>query len=188
MKEGQSMNEYPAYVKTSQSNSRIIIIFVSIIILVLLIGAVLYFIGLQSKKKQPSSQVAIVHPTPTVTQTPVATTTATLSTTPSLSPNPTKESGALDRSALTVSVLNGSGVKGAANSVSSTLKELGYDVQTVGNADSFTYTNIVIKVKKSRGIYVAQLKKDLTSNLQSSSISATLTDDIPTDAVVIVGK
>lgn len=101
----------------------------------------------------------------------------------------------LDRSKLGVAVLNGSGEAGAARGVSSYLEGLGYKILRVDNADVFTYNNLTVLVKKSKGNYAGLLRKDLqanpsfaASNAAYASVSASISDDITNDAEVIVGK
>ncbi len=197
MQENPSLHKFPSYTAKSARKSRIIVI---IVVVVLLIGALLgglYFLG----AKQKSSQSVTPTPTQVPTQTPMPTATpsATLSPSPTRKPTavPTKSvptptkaatttSGALQRSDLSLAVLNGSGVSGAAKEMSSYLSGLGYAIKTVGNADNENYAGITVRVKKSKSDYLSLLKSDIAK--KSASVSASVSDTIGDDAEVIVGK
>lgn len=109
--------------------------------------------------------------------------------------NPVDKTTGLNRSKLSVAVQNGSGETGAASKVSEVLKEFGYEVVSIGNADSFTYENMVIDIKQDKSSYLPLLKKDLEITYTIGSTSATLSSSSSADAasaafdaVVIVGK
>jgi len=101
--------------------------------------------------------------------------------------SPVDESG-LDRSKLSVSVQNGSGVEGVAGKAANILKEFGYNVVSTGNADNYNYQGITIKVKDSKKEFVDLLKKDLSKDYTISSASSDLQSTSTTDALIIIGK
>ncbi len=185
--------DFPSYIERSSQKPRVFLIFGLLLLLVIGLFAGLYFLGVSSKK----SSVASV-PTPIVTPTilpteSAATASGETTTTPSekTTPSPTEKTDkktSSERSDLQISVLNGSGVVGAAKGISSHLRGLGYTIKTVGNADSFTYTNITVKVKKSSKAALTQLKKDIQEYDSELTIEDSVDDTISTDAVVIVGK
>ncbi len=94
----------------------------------------------------------------------------------------------LDRAALSIAVQNGSGVKGAASGISDDLKSLGYNVVSTGNADTFDYQNVIIKVKSSKSKYLPLLKKDLSGSHRLGESSSDLSANESADALVIIGK
>ncbi|MBI2195545.1 MAG: LytR C-terminal domain-containing protein [Candidatus Levybacteria bacterium] len=94
----------------------------------------------------------------------------------------------LDRSKITISVQNGSGVEGAAGTASDFLEEKGYKVSSKANADNYNYEGSTIKVKKTIENYLDMLKKDLGEKYKVSTASSDLSSGSPTDAVVIIGK
>jgi hypothetical protein len=98
------------------------------------------------------------------------------------------DSSGLDRSKLSVAVQNGSGTEGVAGVAAELLKELGYNVPTIENADNYNYQGVTIEVKNSKREFVDLLKKDLSKNYTISSTTSDLSSDSPTDAVVIIGK
>lgn len=101
----------------------------------------------------------------------------------------------IDRGAIEIAVLNGSGTQGAASGTALYLRGLGYNVVKTDNADNFGYKDVSVFVKKSYSRYVLVLKKDLEDfagninqdNLRSS-VSASISDNITYDAEVIVGE
>lgn len=103
-----------------------------------------------------------------------------------LTTNPTPTS--LDKSKITISVENGSGVEGAAGKVADYLKSQGYNVSGTSNADNYNYTGVTIKVKDSAKAYLDGLKSDLSKNYTVNSSTSDLPSSSSTDAVVIIGK
>jgi lipopolysaccharide export LptBFGC system permease protein LptF len=101
---------------------------------------------------------------------------------------PKKTAANLDRTKITVSVENGSGVVGAASKIADFLKSKGYQISSTGNADNYNYTNITIQTKSSTSTYVDLLKKDLSQNYTVSSTTSDLPSSSTEDVLVIVGK
>lgn len=123
-------------------------------------------------------------PTPTKKPTP----TPTITPTPKPTTNPVDKETGLDRSKLSIEVLNGSGVAGTAGKARDLLKDLGYNVTSVGNADNFDYEKTVIEVKSAKSDYLPLLKKDLSQDYSFGTTSAALSTTASADARVIVGK
>lgn len=176
------------------SPQRYVRFFILIIILGLLGFGTFRFLSTRGSSAKPT-------PTPTPTPTVSVEPTSTLpSDTPNLSPtgtpvptakpttSPVDSATGLDRSTLSVAVQNGGGVVGAGSKVSDSLKTLGYNVVSVGNADNFSYETTSILVKSTKSSYLSLLKKDLGSSYTIGTASATLSDSSTSDAVVIVGK
>ncbi|MDP3941317.1 MAG: LytR C-terminal domain-containing protein [bacterium] len=101
--------------------------------------------------------------------------------------DPVDKATGLDRSGLTVDILNGSGVSGAAGKMSSLLKDLGYVIGSTGNADNFDYQNVTIQVKSTKSKYLPLLKKDIGSSYSVGDASSSLASG-SADVVIIVGK
>jgi len=101
--------------------------------------------------------------------------------------SPVDKSG-LDRSKLSVTVENGSGIEGTAGKAADILKEIGYNVPTIGNAGNYNYKGVTIKVKKEKSNFLDLLKKDLSKNYSINSTSSDLSSDSPTDCLIIIGK
>ncbi len=186
-----SFDNFPTFTakSTNRKNFFLFIILFFLILTSILVG--LYLLGATKKN---SKVIKSVPAAPTVTPLPTSSASAVLRVSPSVKSSPTSEispvekSTNLDRSKLSVSVLNGSGIAGAAKEVSAYLQGLGYKVAQVANADAFTYTNLSVLVKKSKSSYAGLLKKDLQANPNFASVSASVSDDITSDAEVIVGK
>lgn len=103
-------------------------------------------------------------------------------TTPTASPSAANE---LDRSDLSVVILNGSGVSGAARKLSDTLTELGYDVESTGNADSSDYESTEIEVSSTKKNFLNILKEDLEDEYTIGTTSTNYTGT--GDARIIIG-
>jgi cell division protein FtsL len=101
--------------------------------------------------------------------------------------SPVDKSG-LDRSKLSITVENGSGVEGTAGKAAKILKDLGYNVVSTGNADNFNYEGVTIQVKDPQSNFVNLLKKDLANDYTVTSGTSDLAPDSSTDAVIIIGK
>lgn len=170
MKDEAPFSDFPVYAEKSTNKPKAFGIFVCLVLIIAAILGGLYFLG---RNQQGSSQNAA-----TPTQVP------TSAPEPTATPTPLD----LDRAELEVSVLNGSGVVGAANGTAATLRSLGYNVASTGNADKYDYTGITVKVKKDKSDYAELLKKDFAENATGSAVTTSVDDTIPTDAQVIVGK
>jgi hypothetical protein len=140
-----------------------------LIVIALLLG--LYFFG---ASKNPSAPVQKPSPTPTLA--------------PAVSPThtPTPTAVPFNRGDLTVTVLNGSGVSGAAQGTSTKLRNLGYTVKTVGNATRFDYEGLTVNVTKEHSKELELIKKDLSDD--GTTVTTGIDDTITTDVEVIVGK
>ncbi len=96
---------------------------------------------------------------------------------------------ATPRSKFTISVQNGSREIGRGSVLSDILRDFGYKVFTLGNANSTDYEDVSIKMKKKVWDYKNLLKKDLSlSEFRIATISGDLSENSPTDALVIIGN
>lgn len=144
--------------------SKKVVLFLTILIIV--IGTLGFFLV-----KRPATKKVV---TPVVTK--------------EVAPTATPTQKPLDRSKLSIQVLNGSGEPGASKKASDFLEPLGYNIIEVSNADNFHYDKVTIKIKTSKSGYLDQLKKDLEQKYNIGSISADLAETKREDAVVIIGK
>jgi len=136
------------------------------------LGVVAGGVGIYWQNKSPTKPAAL--PTPTSEQT------------VSSSPSPTSEVQ-LKKQGLTIQILNGSGVTGAAKTAQDYLEGLGYSVSAVGNASSSSYTSTQISIKDAKKDYLTQLKKDLSAQYTLVETSDSLEDNSKYDAVIILG-
>ncbi len=104
---------------------------------------------------------------------------------PSVVATPTPE--AIDKTAVSIQVLNGSGKRGAAGTASKVLEEKGYTQVSAGNADTFDYEGLTIAVKKENETLASTLKKDLADDFKTIT-TETLDEDSKYDAIITVGK
>lgn len=188
----QDYQAFADYTMRSAGRPRIVTVLVAIFIFLGVIFWGLFIIGALYKKPKPALPAPAIMPTATPLPTSSVSAVLTPSLTEVLSPtaglSTQDRSTNLDRSKLQVSVLNGSGEKGAAKQVSSYLESLGYKIAQVGNAGVFTYRNLTVQVKKDKSAYAPLLKKDLQANPAFASVSASISDEISSEAEVIVGK
>lgn len=164
------------------------IVLLAVVVLILI---TFVFLRLTSSKK-PNASTASTATSPSPTET--AQQTSSPSPSPSGSPTPTptvnpidKKTG-LDRSKLSVSVENGSGGAGIAGKAADFLKGLGYDVVSTSNADSFSYSGVVIQIKSEKSDYLNLLKNDLGQNYTIGTTSAELSSSASEDVLVIIGQ
>jgi hypothetical protein len=122
----------------------------------------------------PSMGMASATPTPTPTTTP--------------EPTPTPDLSKLDRSSLSIQVLNGSGTPGEAGKMKTLLEEKGYTVDNTGNAETYDYESTEIFVKAENEEYLALLEDDLKESYSLGTTGATLEEDVTYDVRIIVGK
>ncbi|OGH38977.1 MAG: hypothetical protein A3B44_03710 [Candidatus Levybacteria bacterium RIFCSPLOWO2_01_FULL_38_21] len=185
----------PAINKSPKSSKRFFFLVAAIVIIVIIIFAAPRFLG--SKNKKEGSKIT---PTPTEFQIPTDTPAPSLTEGPTSKPtntpiptskptqNPIDKATGLDRSKLSVEVQNGSGETGVAGKAAEELKNLGYNVTSMGNADNFNYSNVTIQVKSAKSDYLSLLKKDLSASYTMGSSSSDLSATASADALVIIGK
>src|SRR5436190_1869180 len=131
MKEGTSFSDIPTYSEQYPNRPKLVGIFFASLFLVIIILIGLYVLGATSKRSSslliptltppPTKEVS---PTQIPTITPKVSVTISPSAKPTISPTPAKTSGNLDKSLLKITILNGSGVPGAAKGISSYLSDL----------------------------------------------------------------
>lgn len=102
--------------------------------------------------------------------------------------SPEKIAQNLDRSKISISIENGSGLEGTAGKASDFLKGKGYNIVSNANADNYNYKGTTIKVKNSTNAYLDLLKKDLSEKYAIDNTSSDLSQDFTADALVIIGK
>lgn len=181
MNEDSAFQTQPAYVQRGSSKKKLVVIFLVVLLLVIAGLGALYLIGNSSQHSvsQPTTPV----PTETMQVTPTpASSSAQLSTTPVASAS----SSSVSPASLSVSVLNGSGVAGAAGQVASALKSAGFTSVTTGNASTFTYTGITVHVKKSD--YLPLVQKAIATGSPNMKVTTSVDPSISSDIEVIVGK
>lgn len=93
----------------------------------------------------------------------------------------------LDRSEVSVRVLNGSGVSGKAASVRDFLEELGWTVDSIGNADADDYATTEVRYKEEFEDFADLIVEDLSSDYDASASTDTLDSTASADIEVIVG-
>jgi hypothetical protein len=94
----------------------------------------------------------------------------------------------VSREEISIQVLNGGGVPGAASKMKNFLVEKGYKVADVGNSDDYTYKTTEILVKADKADILKLLSEDLKDSYTVGTTAATLSSDASYDARVIVGK
>lgn len=143
--------------------------------ILVIVAAITIGIGLLVFTNKPKESIIPITQAPTaaITETAVPT------------PIPTTE---LTRTDITIEVLNGGGVVGAAGKMKALLTDKGYDVKNVSNAKKYDYTMTEILVKSDKEQALKLLEEDLSENYTIGSSSATLDAESPYDAQVIVGK
>lgn len=183
----------------SKRGKKLLFLIILLIILGLIAFGAVKFLGGNVLGPAPTpTPTAAPTPTDTPTPTPEVSGTPTPSpkakTTPTSAVTPTKapagsskdKTTGLDRADLTVAVQNGSGVAGAAKKAGDVLTGLGYQLGTVGNADTSDYAQTEIHVKAASTSFLALLKKDLSADYTIGTAAADYTGE--GDALIIVGK
>lgn len=140
-------------------------LFPILIICLILVGMGFFFI---KKAKAPPTQVK----TPT-----------TINIT---SPTPTQI--LINKQDITIQILNGSGIEGVAGKMESLLKNQGYTIVDLTNADNYDYLQTEIRVKeKITTAFYDSLEKVLKSNYKIVK-GDLLTPNEKNDIVIIIGK
>lgn len=156
----------PSYNLTPQSRrpSGKLVTLILFVLTIVVIGGGIYFVaGVGSPKKQQQEETA----------------------TPTQTPTPTPQ--ALNRSEWSLEVLNGSGVTGVAKKLADQLKELGYQVSKVGNADRDDYETNQLYVREDLADEIDAVVLDIKDIIKIASIAGKLKDSTPS-ARIIIGK
>lgn len=181
-----------SYYKKTQKRPKgiLAIVFLLILLLTGIFLGIRYFGGETGANIQG---IVPVSPSPTEASAPTSEPTSeedaapTLSPRTTTSPSPTGGAATAGRETLSVAVQNGSGVAGAASSMARALRELGYNVVSTGNAETYDYEDVTIQVKPTKKSMLETLRKDLSKDYTIDEATADLSGSTA-DAVVIVGK
>ena len=144
-----------------------ILLFVIVFLLVAIVSALFYFFFTGALKFEQKEKEQEIEPTqaPTATPTPVE----------------------FDRAQLSVQVLNGSGVSGAAGEMETFLEDVGYENIEIGNADNSDYQDITIQIKEEFEEFAEFISKDLSKDYTVNEDYEILEEDSEYDVVIIVG-
>lgn len=95
----------------------------------------------------------------------------------------------LSRGTIHVIVKNGTKKIGRASQAAEILRDFGYSVTAIQNAESVDYEGVTVSIKDSLKDYLYLLKKDLAASSYSvASMSADLSASASADAVIVVGE
>lgn len=169
-----------------QSSKKILWAFLVVLVLAILVGGVSFLRFRGGKEVEPTPT-----PTPLIESTPTPFPTSGLTPTPSpkpkATPTPTtKPTPTVKPKGVSIRILNGSGVVGAAGKAADFLKSLGYEIVGMGNAENYNFEKTEISARGSQALL--QLQTDLATKYEIGSTSAQLSATESADAVVIVGK
>lgn len=203
VKEGVGFEGISMMQEEKSNVTKILILIVGTVIILGVVGfGASAFFGSSNEALSPTPGITILPTssrepsnTPEPTTSENVSVTPTKKLTPSVTPklSPTKSgtpsvTSTQKKGTLQISVLNGSGTRGAAKAVSDILTDAGFTVVDTGNADAFTYDGVTITIKNSRKQELEALKKALTTNnYLITSTKTTLEESSSEDAEVIVG-
>lgn len=89
----------------------------------------------------------------------------------------------------TLHILNGSGRAGAAGEVNQVVVDAGFTVATTGNADTYTYTETIIRYKESYASLAKELQTVLADLYPNATLEALPVDDASAyDVAIIQGE
>jgi hypothetical protein len=161
----------------SPGKSLYVVLFL-LLLIIIGIGAAQYLTS-QSDDMQNSGPTAIEFEDPKdMAPTPTPESAITPTSTPSANTD-------LDRSNLSIVILNGSGVSGAAKKLSDALTKLGYEIESTGNADSSDYDSTEIEISNAKKNFLNILKEDLENDYTVGDTTTTYTGE--GDAQIIIG-
>lgn len=108
--------------------------------------------------------------------------------TPAISIAPTEAPKEMDKSAYSITVLNGSGISGEAAKAQSLLEDDAFEVLDIGNANESNIEKTIIAAKNDVDKdYLKALKETLSKSYELGE-DETLEDDEDDDVVVTIGK
>jgi len=157
-------------------NSLVIYIAVAVVTAAIVLGGAFFYLSSKgTASKKPSQTPAIIVPTLRPSPSPVATPTA----------EPEPEPVNLEE--FSVSVLNGSGVVGAAREVRELLEDEGFVVGQTANADSFDFDETIVRAKKSVPKVVVDTAVAVLGEEYEVKIGSPLSGSEREDIVITVG-
>ena len=109
-----------------------------------------------------------------------ATASPSASATPTATPTPE-----INKSSITIRILNGTSVNGAASLMKSKLEKAGYSIRTVGNAAKNTYTQSIIYYQAGNKDKAELIKTSLNDSTVTTEESTTAAPD---DILIIYGS
>lgn len=145
-----------------------VVILIVVILIVLLIGG-----GVFMMRRGDSAEQVTITPTPFV-ETPTEMPTE----------EPVEE---VDKSTLNVKVLNGTAVAGLAAKIETALKEAGFTVSSIGNADKKDYQQVVIQAKTSVPTSIIDELKTALGTTYTYGVQEELDDTEEDDIIIIMG-
>ncbi len=115
-------------------------------VLLVLGAAVLGFLAFDVTRQRIDTwlQISSPSPSPSADASATASPTATESPTPTPTPTPTATAEVTTKDKITLRVLNGTTIAGAAGTAANTLTKAGFTIRTTGNAKNQTYTSTYI--------------------------------------------
>lgn len=167
----------------TKANTKLIAIIVTVVVVLIgmVVGGFFVYRNAMSEANTPPT-------TPIVEQMPIDTTaTQSATTDEATSSATTPQTPEVDLSTLKVNVLNGSGTPGAAGKASDILEDAGFVSIATGNADNYSYTDTIVRVKANQ----TDLYQTALTALQGSysvSQGEVLPANSQYDLVVIVGS
>lgn len=174
MKDEVSFQDFPSYSERQGGRRKPMVAFFVVLLIIAGVIAGLFFLG----RNQNVDDESTVAPTETESL-------SVPTEEPSPTPEPTPD---LDRADLSIRVLNGSGVAGAAGDIADILRELGYTVSGTGNADNYDYEGITINISEADEEFLDLLESDLEESATASAVTSSVSASLATGAQVIVGK
>lgn len=162
----------PIYQESQEKNAKWLWLLIILIIIGALVFAFYKGIGPFSQlKKSIGGKEA--SPTPQTISSPV--------------PEESPVSETMDKSKPSIRVLNGSGVAGVASSFKDFIEGLGYKVASLGNADSYDFTQTEVRFKEDFKSYEDTLVSDLSDKYSVKVSSDDLESSDSADIEIIVG-
>ena len=131
-----------------------------------------------------ASLPATAQPSPTPKVTAIAAPISTPAPSPIPTPSPAASAAAVTKTAVTLRVLNGTTVAGAASKAKASLEAAGFTVQQTGNATNQTYDSTVIYYQSGRSAEAKAVQTAL-SGYTTSLEQSTLAD--PSMVLVVIG-
>ncbi len=108
--------------------------------------------------------------------------------TPTEAPEPTATpTPEIDKAALKVKVLNGSGAVGKASAVKKLFTDAGFEEVLTGNADNFDYESTVVQIKDSASGATEEVKQILSDGTSTIKVES-LDEEDASDIIVIFGS
>lgn len=182
-KEGQEMSTTNV-LPPKQSNAKLVVVLITVFVVLIGVVAGGFFVY-QNAMRGVDSEPQVIESEVVVPSAPVDE--VITESSQSAEASPSSQVTEIDKTEVSIRVLNGSGIPGEAGKAADLIKADGFTTVTTGNADSYDYEETEVSVKDGQEL-LFELVRDALSQTYTVTRGKDLATSARTDVEVIVGQ